>query len=120
MTNINLEARCDAAIQLEWALRLEPENSEFQRTLGVVFFRQGDPAKADFHLEESLRIMPGFARAHNNLAFVLYADGKSFQFARPYMVGGVFFAHQLNDLTFFAYDIMSGNFRAWVSKGVYA
>jgi Flp pilus assembly protein TadD len=53
-------------------LILEPTRHETHYNLALILEQAGDLAGAERHYRESIRLFPGFAGAHNNLAIVLY------------------------------------------------
>jgi Tfp pilus assembly protein PilF len=59
------------------ALKVTENNHIAQFGMGNVWFTRGDLAKAQRSYEETLRIKPDYAEAHNNLALTLMGMGRS-------------------------------------------
>lgn len=59
------------------ALQVTENNYIAQFGMGNVWFSRGDLPKAQHFYEESLRIKPDYAEAHNNLALALMQAGRS-------------------------------------------
>jgi tetratricopeptide (TPR) repeat protein len=49
------------------AIDVTEENDVAHNNLGAAYLKHGNPVKAIFHFVEALRIMPGYAAAHDNL-----------------------------------------------------
>ena len=58
------------------AIRVTEDNFFAQAGMGDVWLRRGDLQIARLHYQESLRIQPSYAEAHNNLAFILMREGR--------------------------------------------
>ncbi len=72
----NEDYRTDIAIWAD-AVAKRPENSRAHCNLGVVLTRTGRIPEAVAHLDQALRITPGYAEAHYNLAVALAQQGKA-------------------------------------------
>jgi hypothetical protein len=67
-----------------YALRVTEDNFIAQAGMGDVFLRRGDLLMARLHYLESLRIQPGYAETHNNLALILMMEGRCEQAAEGF------------------------------------
>ena len=66
------------------ALKVTKNNHIAQMGMGNVWLARGDLQKARNHYEESLRIKPDYAEAHNNLALALMREGMMDEAAAHY------------------------------------
>lgn len=70
------QSRFEDAIELlRQAIYAEPENADLWNALGTAVMESGDAAEAATFHAEALRLKPGYARAHHNLAHVLELTG---------------------------------------------
>lgn len=74
----------EAAVHFSKALRIEPDffealisDADIRSNLGLLLARQGRAAEAVEQLNETLRLNPNSAEAHNNLGVVLLRSGKA-------------------------------------------
>ena len=67
----------DSVELLRAAIYSEPDNAELWNSLGTTMLESGDPGQALTFYHEALRLHPGYARAHHNMAFCLDLMGDS-------------------------------------------
>lgn len=69
---LRAQARFDEAVQeLREAAKLDPENSDLHRELGITFLLAKDWKRARIEMLEAIRHDPGDADAHNGLGYAL-------------------------------------------------
>lgn len=71
--NLNLDKALGMAKE---ALEIDPNRAEFHHTLGWVWFRMGEMAKAIVELEEALKLKPNYILARYNLGLAHYLSGQ--------------------------------------------
>lgn len=67
----------DSVELLRAAIYSDAENAELWNSLGTTLLESGDPAQGLTFYNEALRLQPGYARAHHNMAFCLDLMGDS-------------------------------------------
>jgi len=75
----------EAAVALEEALRLEPNDGEVHGNLGIVLASLGRRERAREHLERALALAPESAQAHSNLGNLLAEEGRIDEAAAHYL-----------------------------------
>jgi tetratricopeptide (TPR) repeat protein len=65
----------DALVQLNEALRLEPEHTVANFNVALIAMMQGRLEEAATHLQRAIAVRPDYAEAHNNLGVVLMRQG---------------------------------------------
>jgi len=68
--------RDEAIVQLQKALRLQPDNAKAHNSFGVILFQQGKTPEAVSRFEQTLRLEPDYAEGHFNLGTALSQQGK--------------------------------------------
>jgi len=75
-TLYQISGRYDEALgKLNQARRLNPQNLQAQKLMGIIFERKGDVANGQQTLEKLLTLNPRFAPAANNLAWLYREHG---------------------------------------------
>jgi tetratricopeptide (TPR) repeat protein len=72
-------ARNDSSKALEQflkALEIYPDDPYLHYDLALTYDMKGTLDKAEFHLEEAIRLKPDYSDAHNYLGFIYFRDGK--------------------------------------------
>lgn len=66
----------DAAVELEWAANLAPEDCAIQRSLAYAYSNMGDFNRAESHYRKTFELAPHDGSARADLAYFLAANGK--------------------------------------------
>jgi len=83
-TTVQARVWRDSQTLFEHAVRVTRDNYVMHNNLGNAYARKGDLERGAFHLGESLRIKPDYARAHNNLGVVWERGSNWREAARSY------------------------------------
>lgn len=66
----------EAAVELEWAANLAPEDFAIQRSLAFAYSNMGDFSRAEAHYKKTFELSPHDGAARADLAYFLAANGK--------------------------------------------